>query len=97
MSDRSGWISTVAVAGLVIICCAGPILVVGLVSLGVGAWLAAHGLWLLGGLALLLAGGAVLVAYRRRRASAVCAVDQRGTAGSGLTQVQSEPNEFRGR
>lgn len=97
MSDRSGWIGTVAVAGLAIICCAGPFLVVAMASLGAGAWLAAHGLWLLGGLALLLAGGALMVVYRRRRASAVCAVDQRGTAGSGLTQVPSEPNEFRGR
>ena len=83
-----------AVAGLVVICCAGPILVVGLVSLGVGAWLAAHGLWLLGGLALLLAGGALMVVYRRRRASAACAVDQRGTAGAGLSRVRSEPNEI---
>jgi hypothetical protein len=64
MSERSGWLGAVAVGGLAIICCAGPLLVVGAVSLGVGAWLATHSLWLLGGLALLLVGGAVVFAYR---------------------------------
>jgi membrane protein implicated in regulation of membrane protease activity len=97
MSDRSGWMGTVAIAGVAIICCAGPLLVVGAASLGVGAWLAAHGFWLLGGLALLLAAGALIVVYRRRQASAACAVDQRGTAGSGLTKVSSEPNKMSGR
>ena len=56
MSERSGWIGTVAIASLAMICCAGPLLVVGVASLGVGAWLAAHGLWLLGGLVVLLVG-----------------------------------------
>lgn len=97
MSDRSGWISTVAVAGLAISCCAGPFLVVAVASLGAGAWLAAHSLWLLGGLALLLAGAALMVVYRRRQASAACAADQRGTAGARLGQVPSEPNEISGR
>ncbi len=73
-----------AVAGLAIICCAGPLLVVGAASLGVGAWLAAHGLWLLGGLALLLAGGAVVTAYRRTQAS----------AGSHVSQIPSEAHEL---
>lgn len=81
-----------AIAGLAIICCAGPLLVVGAASLGVGAWLAAHGFWLLGGLALLLAGGALTVIYRRRQASAACALDQRGPGSSDLSEVPSEPN-----
>ena len=94
MTERSGWLGAVAVAVLAIICCAGPLLAVGAVSLGVGAWLAAHGLWLLGGLALLLAGGAVVVAYRRRQASAACAVDDRGAAGSHVSQTPSEAHEL---
>lgn len=93
MSDRTGWVGTVAVAGLAIICCAGPLLVVGVASLSVGAWLAAHGLWLLGGLGLLVAGGALVVAYRRRQTSAACAIDEHGTAGSHLTQIPSAPRE----
>jgi len=65
MSDRNGGsLGVVAMAGLAVICCAGPLLVVALASLGVGAWLAAHGLWLLGGLGLLTA-GAALFAYPR--------------------------------
>ncbi|HKA12542.1 MAG TPA: hypothetical protein VKI99_18930 [Candidatus Dormibacteraeota bacterium] len=45
MSDRNGGsLGVVAMAGLAVICCAGPLLVVALSSLGVGAWLAAHGL-----------------------------------------------------
>ena len=93
MSERSGWLGAVAVAGLAIICCAGPLLVVGAVSLGVGAWLAAHGLWLLGGLALLLAGGVVVVAYRRRQATAACAVDERGASDSHVSEIPSKAHE----
>ena len=94
MTERSGWLGAVAVGGLAIICCAGPLLVVGAASLGVGAWLAAHGLWPLGGPALVLAGGAVVVAYRRRLASAACAVDKRGAAGSHVSQIPSEAHEL---
>ena len=97
MSDRTGWLGTAAVAGLAVICCAGPLLVVGLASLGAGAWLAAHGLWLLGGLVLLLASAALMIAYRRRRAMAACAVVERDGARPGLTQVPSEPNKASGR
>jgi len=97
MSDRSGWMSAVAIAGLAILCCGGPLLVVGAASLGVGAWLAAHGYWLLAGLAVLLAGGGLIALYRRRQASAACAVDQRGRVGEGLSQVPSEPNKMSGR
>ncbi len=93
MSEKSGWVGTAAFAGLALICCAGPFLVIGLASLGVGAWLSAHGLWLLGGLAQLLAGGALVVAYRRRAASATCAIDEPGTAISYLGQIPSEPRE----
>ncbi len=93
MSEKSGWVGTAAVAGLALICCAGPFLVIGLASLGVGAWLSAHGLWLLGGLALLLAGGVLVVAYRRRAASAACAIAGRGAASSYLSQIPSAPGE----
>jgi hypothetical protein len=56
--------------------------VVAAASLGVGAWLVAHGLWLLGGLGLLLAGAASIAAYRLRQADAACAADQRGVGAS---------------
>ena len=93
MSDRGGWIGTVAVAGLAVICCAAPLLVLGAASLGVSAWLAAHSLWLLGGTGLLLTGAAFVVAYRRRQASAACAVGKRGTLGSDVSEVPSAPNK----
>lgn len=93
MSDRNGgFLGMVALASLAVICCAGPFLVVALASLGVGAWLAAHGLWLLGGLGLLTA-GAALFAYRRRRAVAACAVDGQGKEMSGSTAAPHEPRE----
>ena len=97
MSDRTDWIGTAAVASLAVICCAGPLLAVGLASLGAGAWLGAHGLWLLGGLVLLLISAALIIAYRRRRAMAACAVEERDGAGPDLTHVPSEPNKASGR
>jgi len=70
MNERKGGlIGTVALASFAVICCAGPLRLVGFASVGVGAWLAAHGLWLLGGFGLLL-GVAALIAYRRRQAAA---------------------------
>jgi hypothetical protein len=82
MNDRiSGVAGMVGVAGLAIVCCAGPLLVTAAVSLGLGAWLAAHGLWLLGGLGVLVAGVAMIAALRRRRA-ATCAVDERGATAT---------------
>lgn len=69
--DTGGLLGTLAFAGLAVICCAGPFLVVALASLSIGTWLAAHGLWLLGGLGLLVAAAAV-VAYRRRQSGAAC-------------------------
>ena len=93
MSDRNGGsLGVVAMAGLAVICCAGPLLVVALASLGVGAWLAAHGLWLLGGLGLLTA-GAALFAYRRRRTVAACASDGRSEERSGSTAAPHETRE----
>lgn len=93
MSDRTGgFLGMAALAGLAVICCAGPFLVIALASLGVGAWLAAHGLWLLGGLGLLTA-GAALFAYGRRRAVAACAVDARDAEMSGSTAAPHDPRE----
>ncbi len=89
MNDRIGGIAaTAALAGAVILCCAGPLLVVAAVSLGVGAWLAAHGLWLLVGLALLVA-GAALIAGLRRRGTAACAVTYQDTeATDGISRSE---------
>ena len=85
MNDRSesGLVWTTLVAGLVVLCCAGPPLVLAIIGLGVGAWLSAHGLWLLGGLALLVGAAAGLVAYRRSRAAPTTAVGERGAGGDG--------------
>jgi hypothetical protein len=92
MNDRiSGVTGTMALAGLVIVCCAGPLLFAAAVSLGVGAWLAAHGLWLLGGLGVLVAGAALVVSLRGRRAAA-CAADKR-TTGAGAAPDRAEPRE----
>ena len=89
MNDRiSGVAGTMALAGLVIMCCAGPPLFAAAVSLGVGAWLAAHGLWLLGGLVVLVAGAALIVGLRGRRAAA-CAVDE-GTTGAAAAPDRAE-------
>jgi len=93
MSHRNGgFLGVVAMAGLAVICCAGPLLVVALASLGVGAWLATHGLWLLGGLGLLTA-GAALFAYRHRRTVAACAADGRSEEMPGSTAAPHEPRE----
>ena len=89
MNDRKGGlIGTVALAIVAVICCAGPLLVFGITSLGVGAWLAAHGLWLLGGFVLLL-GGVALIAYRRRLAAAGRGVDREASS----SQVPSKARE----
>lgn len=93
MSDRNGgFLGMAALASLAVICCAGPFLVVALAGLGVGAWLAAHGLWLLGGLGLMTA-GAALFAYRRRQAVAACAFDARDAEMSGSTAAPHQPRE----
>lgn len=46
--DRSSnepvaWLAAPAVAVLAVACCAGPLLIAGLLATGAGAWLAAHG------------------------------------------------------
>ena len=85
MSDRTegGVVWTAVAAGLVVLCCAGPPLVLAIIGLGVGARLSAHGLWVLGGLALLVGAGAGLVAYRRSRAAPTGAVGERGAGRGG--------------
>lgn len=46
MSNRSegGPLWTAVAAGAVVLCCAGPPLVLAIAGLGLGAWLSAHGL-----------------------------------------------------
>jgi membrane protein implicated in regulation of membrane protease activity len=90
LNDRKGGlVGAVALASLAVICCAGPLLVIGIASLGVGAWLTTHGLWLLGGLVLLLSAVA-LITYRRRQAAAGRVPDGEGSSRS---QVPSKPRE----
>lgn len=96
MSDRiSGVIGTVAIASLAVVCCAGPFVVVALASLGVGGWLAVHGLWLLGGLGLLLAAATAVAVYRRRQAGAACAIDEPDAQVSRPTSGPSRPRGLR--
>lgn len=79
MSDRTdgGLLGIAAAAGLVVLCCAGPLLVLAIAGLGLGGWLSAHGLWLLGGLVLLVGVVAGLVAYRRSGVAQTGAVGER--------------------
>jgi hypothetical protein len=93
MNDRSiGVAGTAALASLVIVCCAGPLLLAAAASLGPGAWLVAHGLWLLGGAGLLVAGASLIAALRRRRV-AVCAAGERGADAASATR-RPEPRHL---
>ena len=58
-----GWLATPAIVILVLVCCAGPLLLGALVAAGAGAWLAAHG-YAVGAAALL--GVAAVIAWRIR-------------------------------
>lgn len=92
MNDRLGaYGGTVAMVSVVIVCCAGPIVGAALLGLGVGAWLAAHGMWLLVGLAALATALALIAGLRRRRAAA-CAVDELTTGTTSATR-RPEPRE----
>ena len=74
-----GFPGTAVVAGLAILCCAGPLLVVAIAGLGIEAWLSAHGLWLLGGFGLLVGTETGLVVYRRTRSAPTRAGGERRT------------------
>lgn len=70
MSDRAAIRAGMAGAVLVAICCAAPLLAVGLPLAGVGAWLAGKGLV---ALPLMIASfGLIAWIFRRRRAKAAC-------------------------
>lgn len=62
-----GWLATPAIVILVVLCCAGPLLVGALAAAGAGAWLAAHGYAI--GAAGLLVVAAILVWRIRVRLS----------------------------
>ena len=62
-SGLDGWLATPAIAILVVVCCAGPLLLASLAATGAGAWLAAHG-YPIGAAALLVL--ASLFAWRIR-------------------------------
>ena len=58
-----GWLATPAIVILVVVCCAGPLLIGALLATGAAAWLAAHG-YAIGAAALLVV--AALLAWRIR-------------------------------
>lgn len=62
-----GWLATPAIAILVVVCCAGPLLLGAFVATGTGAWLGAHGYTL--GAAVLIVLAAVLAWRIRARMS----------------------------
>ena len=62
-SGLDGWLATPAIAILVVVCCAGPLLLASLAATGAGAWLAAHG-YPIGAAALLVLGA--FLAWRTR-------------------------------
>ncbi len=67
-----GWLAGLIVLPLMLLCCAGPFVAAAIASLGLGAWLAAHGL-LVGALAVVVVGvGAGWWALHRRRQAAAC-------------------------
>jgi len=71
MSAKTSGFFVAAVVGLVAVaCCAGLLLPTAVVSAGVVARSAAHGLWLLSGLVVAAAVGALIVGLRWRRAVA---------------------------
>ena len=78
-----GVLAVAAMVGTVVLCCAGPFLVVAVAGLGIGAWLSAHGPWLLGALGVLVGAAAGLAVYRRSRTAHVCPAGVRGTDRSG--------------
>lgn len=64
-STRSGVLAAGG-ATLLVLCCAGPALATTGAGLAAGAWLGAHGLWLLGALAIVTGAATPLVMQRRR-------------------------------
>ena len=62
-ADLRGWLATPAIVILVVVCCAGPLLIGALAAAGAGAWLAAHG-YAIGAAALLVV--AAVLAWRIR-------------------------------
>lgn len=58
-----GWLATPAIVILVVVCCAGPLLIGALAAAGASAWLAAHG-YAIGAAALLVM--AAVIAWRIR-------------------------------
>jgi membrane protein implicated in regulation of membrane protease activity len=74
--DRSGWLLGLLAIPLLLICCAGPALLVALLSVGLGTWLAVNGAWILAGV-LLVAGVAVAAWWLGRRRAASRVPDQR--------------------
>jgi hypothetical protein len=78
-STRTGAIAAGAGA-LVVVCCAAPAIVTTGAGLAAGAWLGAHGLWLLAGL--VVSGAAAVPVVRRRR-------HLRGTAAPVVHRVGS--------
>lgn len=67
-ADDPGWLGTVALVALPVICCGLPLLVVALLATGAGAWLAANGS-LLAIAAVVLAVGLLSASYVRMRNS----------------------------
>jgi len=67
-ADDPGWVGTVALVALPVICCGLPLLVAGLVATGAGAWLATNGS-LLAIPAVVLAAGLLWVRNLRMRNS----------------------------
>ncbi len=67
-----GWLGALLAIPLMLLCCGGPFLLALVASLGIGSWLAAHGMLLAGVVVLAVAVvGASLWAIRRGRRAAV--------------------------
>ena len=62
-ADLRGWLATPAIVIVLVVCCAGPLLIGAVAAAGAGAWLAAHG-YVAGAAALLVV--AALIGWRIR-------------------------------
>lgn len=94
-STRTGVMAAGATA-LVVLCCAAPTVAAAGGGLAAGAWLGAHGLWLLGGL--VVGGGAAAAAAvrRRRHPRRAAAPAVRRTGNNGLALAPQRMGAARG-
>lgn len=83
--EKFGWLIGLVAVPLMLLCCGGPVIVAAVVGLGLGTWLAAHGIWIGATAALIVAAAGAIWWMARRRATSCCppegAVGSKGRRG----------------